>query len=106
MIVSANFIVVEVVLNDSSDLEALRKWMAENTRGGDGLVAERGRLFVVFPQLHEEGLRLAIKRLKGKVEKMGASLEVCTPGQDELADSVQRRAEAQIVPVQPRQETS
>lgn len=100
----SNLAILELALLPESDVQKLRKWAADNIRGGDGLVFEDSRLFIVFPSVKSSDLEHALNRLAPGARKLGADLLFRKRGDDELVDSLYRRSEALILPVFPRSE--
>ncbi len=96
--------ILELELHQDADVQILRKWAADNIRGGDGLVFEESRLFIVFPSVKSSDLEHALNRLALGARKLGADLLFRKRGDDELVDSLYRRSEALILPIYPRAE--
>lgn len=95
--------VVEFVCREGSDVDAVRRVAGQNIRDGDGVYVEGGRLFVVLANLnHPEGWESFKARVMPKVNLLGASLEHRIFGTDPTADSLYRRAQSMILPVEPR----
>lgn len=100
-----NVTVLEVELSPGADIDVVRKWLANSIRSGDGLMSEKGRLFVVVPGLHEDNAGSVIDRLYEEANRLGAKLILRRISEDGVADSLARRAEAKIIPVEPRRTT-
>ena len=96
-----NFYIVEVIA-DREHLLELKRWAGEITRDGDGLYVEQGRLFLLVSALEMVDLEAVMDRLRPDVEALGGTLEVRTVGGDEVADSIHRRADALVLPVERR----
>jgi hypothetical protein len=94
--------VVEITLREGADVHVVRKWAADSIRGGDALVLEEEKLFFVLADVPPGRAALVAERLRVKGDQLGADLALRLPGSDPIADSIYRRAEAQILPVQPR----
>lgn len=93
---------IELVLGPQAEFHRVRKWGAEQIRDGDGLYVERGRIFLVLCAPTPTGGSSAQARLKKLAEPLGAEAKLVPVGQDDLVDSLYRRAEAAILPVEPR----
>lgn len=96
--------VVEIILDDGADFEAARKWGAGSIRGGDGMIGEHSRLFIVLPVTGLEQVQAFLARMAPGSGLQRVRLEVHAFGEDELVDSIYRRAQGGIFPVQPRRE--
>lgn len=98
-----SFYIVEV-LADQQHLPQLKAWAGEITRDGDGLYVEDGRLFLIISAASLVALEAVVERLKPDVESRGGGLQIHTMGGDDVADSIHRRADALVLPVEPRAE--
>ena len=96
------FMVIEVVSKEPSSFEELRRWVSSKIREGDGFYEESGRLFMVVPSINMVGALAVVQRLGPEAEALGGSLVVRAVGDDDVSDSLYRRADAQILPVEPR----
>lgn len=95
--------VFELVFDeDESEFDPLRRWLVQSIRAGDGLIFEQSRYFLVLPGLSENQADVIIKRLEPGVSRLGATIVLRSREDDELAESLCRRAEARIIPVEPR----
>lgn len=94
--------VFEVLFDDESNFDPVRRWLVESIRGGDGLIMEQSRYFLVLPGLSENKAHLIQQRLDPAMGHLGARLVLRLRQEDQLADSLCRRAEARIIPVEPR----
>lgn len=95
------FYIVEVIAAED-DLTALRRWAGESIRDGDGIYLESGRLFLVISAVTLVDLESVLSRIQPDVAELGGSLKVHTMGTDDGADSIHRRADALVLPVEPR----
>ncbi|MEO7803448.1 MAG: hypothetical protein ABIS18_03170 [Actinomycetota bacterium] len=96
------YFVVEVSLPSDIDLDTIRKVIADTIRTGDGLYVEDSRLFLVLADAGMSEAVAVVARLNGKLSGFGAEVVALPVGHDALTDSLYRRAEASILPVQPR----
>lgn len=96
------FMVIEAVSRDPQSFEKLRRWVSSSIREGDGFYEEGGRLFMVVPSINMVGALAVVQRLGPEAEVLGGSLVVRAVGDDDVSDSLYRRADAQILPVEPR----
>lgn len=94
--------VVELVCKEGSDPDGLRRLAGQNIRTGDGVYIEEGRIFVVLADMKPEGWNAFKARLAPRIESLGGTLERRPPGTDPTADSLYRRAQSMILPVEPR----
>ncbi len=97
-----NVDVVELICGDGSDVDAIRRLAGRSIRTGDGVYTEGGRLFVVLANMNPGGWDAFKARVTPKIEPLGGSLEPRPHGTDETADSLYRRAQSMILPVEPR----
>lgn len=96
------YLIIEILVSSTTDLEEARKIVAEKIRDGDGLHLEQSRLFLV---LAEAGMAEAVAvaaRMNGNLEELGAEAVVRPMGTDALTDSLYRRVEALVLPAAPR----
>lgn len=98
-----SFYIVEVIA-DVQHLQQMKSWAGEITRDGDGLYIEGGRLFLIISAASLMALEAVVERLRPDVEARGGSLQIHTMGRDDVADSIHRRADALVLPVEPRYE--
>lgn len=96
------FMVIEAVSDDPKTFEDLRRWVSSKIREGDGFYEEEGRLFMLIPAINMVGAFAVIQRLGPEAERFGGSLVVRGFGDDDVSDSLYRRADAQILPVEAR----
>ena|SRR5688500_14652872 len=96
------FMVIEAVSSDPKSFEELRRWVASKIREGDGFYEESGRLFMLIPSINMVGALAVVQRLGPEADALGGSLVVKAFGDDDVSDSLYRRADAQILPVEPR----
>lgn len=96
------YMVLEVVPKEGSDIDELRKWSGSLIRDGDGLYMEDGRLFLVLVVKDIASPVAAISRLNPGAEAFNAEVVARAMGTDPIADSLYRRAESNILPVEPR----
>jgi hypothetical protein len=94
--------VFEVVFPDEKDFDPVRRWIVQSIRSGDGLILEQSRYFLVFPGLSEDNANVIQSRIQRGVLNLGAKLELRPRAEDPVAESLCRRAEARIIPVEPR----
>lgn len=94
--------VFEVVFPDEKDFDPVRRWLVQSIRSGDGLILEQSRYFLVFPGLSENKADVIQHRIQLGIRKLGAKLELRLRAEDPVAESLCRRAEARIIPVEPR----
>lgn len=96
------FMVIEAVSQDPQTFEDLRRWISSKIREGDGFYQESGRLFMVIPSINMVGALAVVQRLAPEAESLKGTLVVRGFGDDDVSDSLYRRADAQILPVEPR----
>lgn len=94
--------VFELLVEDDGDFNQVRKWLVASIRGGDGLISEQSRYFLVAPGLAEAKAEIVLRRLEPRAARLRAKLVLRRRTEDELADSICRRAEAKILPVELR----
>lgn len=97
-----NVAVYEIDLN-GTDPDKVRRWALANTRRGDGVFYERSRLFLVLPGVSESEVDAVPRRLSIGAIRLGAKLIPRRREEDPMAESICRRVEARILPIEPRQ---